>query len=116
MSERRRIDVREVNGVQLVRCRDQNLIKDIDIQEWGRELFRLVEINPRILINFSGVDYMCSMALGKLMTLDKRVKVARGRIVLSNLKPEIYEVFMITKLNRLFDIKDDEDSALALFG
>jgi anti-sigma B factor antagonist len=34
---------------------------------------------------------------------------------LSNIRPEIYEVFAITKLNRLFDIKDDEADALAAF-
>ena len=34
---------------------------------------------------------------------------------LCNIRPEIYEVFAITKLNKLFDIKDDEADALAAF-
>jgi anti-sigma B factor antagonist len=33
----------------------------------------------------------------------------------SNSLPEIYEVFAITKLNKLFDIKEDEADALAAF-
>jgi anti-sigma B factor antagonist len=38
-----------------------------------------------------------------------------GQLKLSNIRPEIYEVFAITKLNKLFDIKDDEADALAAF-
>ena len=32
----------------------------------------------------------------------------------TNIRPEIYEVFAITKLTKLFEIKDDEADALAL--
>ena len=54
-------------------------------------------------------------AQGKLITLDKKVKAHKGKLKLSNIRPEIYEVFAITKLNKLFDIKDDEADALAVF-
>ncbi len=47
--------------------------------------------------------------------LDKKVKAHGGKLKLSNIRPEIYEVFAITKLNKLFDIKDDEADALASF-
>ena len=33
---------------------------------------------------------------------------------LSNIQPDIYEVFAITKLNKLFDIRDDEAAALVV--
>ena len=53
--------------------------------------------------------------LGKLITLEKKVKAHGGKLKLSNIRPEIYEVFAITKLNKLFEIKDDEAEALAAF-
>ena len=53
--------------------------------------------------------------LGKLITLDKKVKAHGGKLKLSNIRPEIYEVFVMTHLNKLFDIKDDEADALATF-
>jgi hypothetical protein len=46
-----------------------------------------------------------SAALNKLIILDKKVKAHSGKRRLCNLKPEIYEVFAITRLNQLFDIK-----------
>ena len=47
--------------------------------------------------------------------MDKKVKSHGGKLKLSNIRPEIYEVFAITKLNKLFDIKEDESDALAAF-
>jgi len=117
MAEYRRLDLNEIGEVTVVRFRDQKIIEDINIQELGQELFRLVEADHRgkLLLNFSSVDFLSSAALGKLISLDKKVKAHGGVLKLSNIRPEIYEVFAITKLNRLFDIQDDEASALSAF-
>jgi anti-anti-sigma factor len=117
MAGYRRLDVNEVGDVTVVRFRDQKIIEDINIQELGQELFRLIDLESRqkLLLNFSSVDFLSSAALGKLITLDKKVKTHGGVLKLSNIRPEIYEVFAITKLNRLFEIKDDEADALATF-
>lgn len=117
MTAYRRLDVNEVGDVTVVRFRDRKIIDDINIQELGQELFRLIETDNRrkLLLNFSSVDFLSSAALGKLITLDKKVKAHSGVMKLSNIRPEIYEVFAITKLNRLFDIQDDEADALAAF-
>ena len=117
MTGYRRLEVNEVGDVTVVRFRDRKIIDDINIQELGQELFRLIETDNRrkLLLNFSSVDFLSSAALGKLITLDKKVKAHSGVMKLSNIRPEIYEVFAITKLNRLFDIQDDEADALAAF-
>jgi anti-sigma B factor antagonist len=117
MAEYRRLAVNEVGDVTVIRFRDNKIIEDINIQELGQELFHLVEAESRkkLLLNFTAVDFLSSAALGKLITLDKKMKAAGGILKLSNIRPEIYEVFAITKLNRLFDIKEDEVDALAAF-
>ncbi len=117
MSEYRRLDVSDIGDVTVVRFRDPKIIEDLNIQELGGEMFRLVEEEDRrkLLLNFSTVDFLSSAALGKLITLDKKVKAHGGQLKLSNIRPEIFEVFQITKLTRLFDICDDEADALAAF-
>jgi anti-anti-sigma factor len=117
MSEYQRLDVNEVGDVTVIRFRDRKIIDDINIQELGQELFGLIEQEDRrkLLLNFSSVDFLSSAALGKLITLDKKVKAHEGVMKMSNIRPEIYEVFAITKLNRLFDIQNDEADALAAF-
>jgi anti-sigma B factor antagonist len=117
MTAYRRLDINEVGDITVVRFRDRKIIEDINIQQLGQEMFHLVEVDSRdkVLLNFSSVDFLSSAALGKLITLDKKMKAHGGALKLSNIRPEIYEVFAITKLNRLFDIKDDEADALAAF-
>jgi anti-sigma B factor antagonist len=43
------------------------------------------------------------------------VNAVSGKLVLCNIDPQIYEVFEITKLNRLFNIQKDEQAALQAF-
>ncbi len=117
MTVHRRLEVTEVGEVTVVRFVDRKILDEAAIQELGRELFQLVEEDGRrsVLLNFSSVEFLSSAALGKLITLDKKVKSHNGMLKLSNIRPEIYEVFAITRLNRLFDIKEDEADALAAF-
>lgn len=117
MGVHRRLEVSDVGDVTVVRFVDKKILDEASIQEMGTELFQLVEGERRnkLLLNFSKVDFLSSAALGKLITLDKKVKASKGKLRLSNIRPEIYEVFAITKLNRLFEIKDDEADALAEF-
>lgn len=117
MASNRRLQVSQVGDVTVVRFVDRKILDEANIQELGQEMFRLVEEDhrTRLLLNFSAVEFLSSAALGKLITLDKKVKANKGKLKLSNIRPEIYEVFAITKLNKLFDIRDDEADALANF-
>ena len=113
----RRLQVNQVNDVTVVRFVDRKILDEANIQELGQEMFRLVEEDHRqkLLLNFSTVEFLSSAALGKLITLHKKVKDHGGKLKLTNIRPEIYEVFAITKLNKLFDIKDEEADGLASF-
>jgi anti-sigma B factor antagonist len=117
MANNRRVQVSQVGDVTVVRFVDRKILDEANIQELGQELFRLVETDhhTQLLLNFSSVEFLSSAALGKLITLDKKVKSHKGKLKLSNIRPEIYEVFAITKLNKLFDIKDDEAEAISSF-
>jgi anti-sigma B factor antagonist len=117
MAVHRRIEVSEVGDVAVVRFVDRKILDEAAIGELGEELFALVEKEKRsaVLLNFVDVEFLSSAALGKLITLDKKVKAAGGKLKLCNIRPQIYEVFAITKLNKLFEIKDNQDEAVAAF-
>jgi len=115
MATPRRIKVNESGKVTVVTFNDSKIIDEAEIQEFGQELYDLVERENRkkIVLNFGNVEFLSSAALGKLIGFDKRVKQHKAELILSNIRPEIYEVFAITKLTKLFVIKDDEADALA---
>jgi len=117
MPEYRHLLIHEVGDVTVVHFRDSRITEDLSIQELGQELFQLVEVEKRnkLALNFAGVDFLSSSALGKLITLEKKIKAHNGQMKLCNIRPQIHEVFVITKLNRLFDIRKDEADTLAAF-
>lgn len=115
MADPQRISISEIGDVTVVQFVDRKILDESNIQDLGRELFHLVEEDGRkkVVLNFSNVEFLSSAALGKLITLDKKSKKAGGALKFSNIRPEIYEVFAITRLNKLFKIYDEEADAVA---
>ena len=113
----RRIDVEEVGDVTIATFVDKKILDENNIQQIGSQLFALVEEDghKRIVLDFTNVEYLSSAALGKLITMDRKVKANSGKLRLCSIRADIYEVFAITKLNKLFDIKDDQEDALQGF-
>jgi len=116
-SGQRRLDIDTVGDVTIARFVDKKILDETNIQIIGNQLFGLVEEDgrKRIVLDFSNVEYLSSAALGKLITLDKKAKSAGGKLRLCSIRPDIYEVFAITKLNQVFDIKEDQDQAVEGF-
>lgn len=110
----RRLDIEEINDVTIAKFVDRKILDEANIQIIGNQLFGMVDSDDRkkIILDFSNVEYLSSAALGKLITLDKKVKSAKGKLRLCNIRPDIYEVFAITRLNKLFDIRETQDQAL----
>ena len=114
---RRRLEVEDIGDVTVVNFTDKKILDEQNIQIIGEQLFSLVdELGRRkLILNFSNVEYLSSAALVKFITLNKKVNSACGRLVLCNIDPQIYEVFEITKLNKLFNIQKEEQAALQAF-
>ena len=110
----RRLDIEESGDVTIAKFVDKKILDEGNIQIIGNQLFSLVEDDGRskISLDFSNVEYLSSAALGKLITMDKKVKAAMGKLRLCTVRPDIYEVFAITKLNKLFDMRDNLEQAL----
>ena len=117
MADHQHLDISDVDGVTVVRFVDTRILDATSIEELGDELFALIEEENRnqLLINFAEVEFLSSAALNKLIILDKKVKSNDGKLVLSDLRPEINEVFAITRLDQLFTIADSEQNALVAF-
>jgi anti-sigma B factor antagonist len=117
MAERERIEVSEIGDITRVNFRDRKILDPGNIESLGEELFALVEQDGRksLLLDFTNVEFLSSAALNKLILLDKKIKAANGRLKICSLRPEIRNVFVITSLHQLFEIKENEKEAIASF-
>lgn len=117
MADYNRIEVLDHGVISIVRFNDKKIVDSANIEALGDELNSLVLKDRReaILLNFEGVEFMSSAALNKLIALQSRVKSIQGRLKLCNLKDDIREVFSMTKLDRVFDIRRSEEDAISAF-
>ncbi|MGL4550553.1 MAG: STAS domain-containing protein [Gemmataceae bacterium] len=116
-ARRRRLEVENIGDVTVVNFVDRKILDEQNIQVIGEQLFSLVDEDglKKILLNFSNVEYLSSAALGKLITLNKKLQGVGGKLILCNIDAQIHEVFEITKLDKFFKIKKEEQEALQAF-
>jgi len=112
-----RVRVKRVDNVSQVEFIDRNILDEGNIQVIGEEITELIdaEPKPRLLISFSNVEHLSSAALGTLITINNKVRAKAGQLRLANIDPQIYEVFVITRLNKLFQIHETTEEAMKSF-
>ena len=70
---------------------------------------------PRILLDFANVESISSTGLGRLITWQKTISKAGGKLRLCGLRPKIREVLNSSRLDRLFEVHPDEEAAMNSF-
>ena len=115
---RANITTRQQDGVTVVQLQDRKILEEMVINNIGESLAHLMEnqTRPQLLLDFTNVEHLSSAALGMLITLHKQLADKRGQLVLANIHPQIFEVFKITRLNKLFNIQNTTEDALKAFG
>ena len=76
---------------------------------------KLDEDKTLILFNLTEVTYIDSAGLGVLVSGLKNANKLSGDLKLWGLQENVKDVFELTRLNKVFQIFDDEESALASF-
>ena len=106
---------REVNGVTIVDLSGKITLGEggVTLREEVRKL--LANGSKKIVLNLGEVNYIDSSGLGELVSAYTAVKNAGGELKLLNLTSKVRDLLVITKLVTVFDVKDDEASAVSSF-
>jgi anti-anti-sigma factor len=118
MAEFECIELDNVESVSVVKFKDQKVMDPARIEKLGLELLALVEDDQpdNVLINFENVKFFSSAAINKLIVLEKRIRARGGEIRLSNLRPEVRDLFSYTNLDSMFKIDEAQSDSLGSFG
>jgi anti-sigma B factor antagonist len=112
------ISVKEKDGVAVVDfVNSQLMFETTVVDEIGDELSSLVtgHDRPKIVLDFSHVQYVSSTMLAKLAKLQQQVDQAKGQFKLCGLGPILKDTFRIGRFERVFSIYGDVDSAMKSF-
>ena len=75
----------------------------------------LAKGQKNILLNLGEVSYIDSSGIGELVSAFTTVRNQGGDLKLLNLTKKVHDLLQITKLYTVFDIKDDEATAIKAF-
>lgn len=110
-----KITTREVDGVAILDVvgritlgKETGMLRDTvrDLAAQGRK---------KILLNLAQVDYIDSTGVGELVGSFTTVRNSGGELKLLNLSQKVNDVLHVTKLYTVFDVKDDEFTAVKSF-
>ena len=66
----------------------------------------------RIIFDFDGVKFFCSRVLGLLLEIRAKLEPYGGEVVVTAINPQLYRVFKITNLDKIFRFFPDMKSAV----
>ncbi|MFH1798213.1 MAG: STAS domain-containing protein [Candidatus Omnitrophota bacterium] len=109
-----RVSFEEKSGVAI--CRIEGEI-DIDTsRDIKRSVDKVISRDKnKVIINLKDVNYVDSSGLATMVEILKSLRLVNGELKLTNLSQKVRGLFEITKLDKLFDIEENEENAVASF-
>lgn len=109
------IKIRHVEGVAVLDLSGRITLGETSVALRDAVKNALATGSKKIILNLGDVNYIDSAGLGELVTAYTSVKNAGGELKLVALSKKVKDLLVITKLLTVFDVKDDEKSAIAAF-
>ena len=111
-----KVSTRQVDGITVLDLSGRITLGEgsVQLRDTVRDL--LAKGSKNILLNLGEINYIDSSGIGELVSAFTTVRNQGGELKLLNLTKKVHDLLQITKLYTVFDIKDDEASAIAAFG
>ena len=110
-----KIETREVAHVTILDVHGRIVLGDEteDLRKSVRQL--LADGKKKVILNLADVDYIDSSGVGELVGSFTAVRNAGGELKLLKLSQKVQDVLHVTKLYTVFDIREDEFTAVKSF-
>lgn len=109
------IDVQnQGNGIYLVTLSGRfDAFETPKLNEWIEQ--NINENNNNVIVSLAGVEFIDSSGLASLVKGLKRCRQHGGDLVLCDFQQAVLIIFELTKLDKAFQIFDDQSAALETF-
>jgi anti-anti-sigma factor len=91
-----------------------SLTADAGLDSAAQQISDLIKSQkPKILlVDFTGVKFFSSQTLGVLLDAKKKLSAQKGNMIISGINPQLYRVFKITNLDKIFKFYPDAKTAI----
>ncbi len=113
-----RIRLEEEDGIPVARILDRQVLDDRIVREVSDQLVSSVPASGpfALIVDFSAVGNVSSAFIGRLVMLQRKADLSKGRLRLCGMSPAVREVFKVTNLDRVLTIVRDRREAREAFG
>lgn len=109
-----KIETRQVEGVTILSCQGRIVFGE-ESGNLRDKVTQLLNSTHQILLDLSGVNHVDSGGLATLVSLNSSARAAGAELKLTGVGHRLHDVLQTTRLDRLFQVYDDEQQALAAF-
>jgi anti-sigma B factor antagonist len=110
-----KLSTRQVDGITILDLSGRITLGEgsVQLRDAVRDL--LSKGSKQILLNLGDVNYIDSSGIGELVSAYTTVRNQGGELKLLNLTKKVHDLLQITKLYTVFDVKDDEATAIGSY-
>jgi len=114
MDDNNGVEITSQEDVAVVAFKATSISNSEKIAIASEQIKKFIEDNHpvSVVFDFSGVKFFCSQVLGLLLEIRSKLKISDGEVVVSAIDPQLYRVFKITNLNKIFSFFPDTASAI----
>lgn len=99
-----RLEVAHEGNRTVVRFLNCASLNEFSADQIGQQLASL-PASEQVVLDMSPIEYLTSTVLGHLIGLNKRLRTAGGRLLIENAHPAVIDVFRVTQLDHVMDIR-----------
>ena len=105
----------ETRGTTVIVRAQKKIMDDDEMKAMSQLLDKAASAAPDItlvVVDLSLVRIVPSLALGLLVQMSQKCRVRRQRLKLVGVQPQVRQIFLVTRLDRLFEFADGVEAAL----
>ena len=117
MNPDKKSNVVEITGnkkAAIVAFKSASISNMEEIAAASRQIKEFIEAEQpkEMVVDFELVKFFSSAVLGLLLDIRAKLKTYDGEVVISSINPQLYRVFKITHLDRIFKFFPDKENAI----
>ena len=107
---------KKVGGVVVLGLAEPGNLDSSNVEDFRKKMTALVEFGTRFVVDMSNITFLDSSGLHTIVAIWRDVAALDGQMKLCRMDPSVRTVFELTGINRVLEIYDTEEEALASIG
>jgi len=112
--ETMQLHTEEQDGVLIIRFTDAKIMDESRVVEIRKAMLALLDEpqSSKMVLSFAGVCFMSAALIGVLSAFERKRAAQEIRLYLSDISPNVMEVFKITRMHKCFEIVPTLEEAI----